>query len=189
MRHFFSAVLLTLTAALAQAQSAEWPAYGGDPGGARWSPLTDVTRVNVAGHRIAWTYLTGEIPPANRRVSFEATPIVVEGSMFFSTPRGKIIALDPETGAERWKFDAKVDSTLRFGDYTSRGVSFWRDTGAPRNATCAARVIVATVDARLFQRTDTNRHHEPTPRPGYKNPVHTLSANGTLSRIDGPSRS
>ena len=63
--------------------------------------------------------------------------------MFLSTPLGRIIALDPVTGKERWTFDAQVPREKGWGDYASRGVSAWR-RGAGR------RIFVATIDARLI---------------------------------------
>ncbi|MEO5579689.1 MAG: PQQ-binding-like beta-propeller repeat protein, partial [Gemmatimonadaceae bacterium] len=64
---------------------------------------------------------------------------VVNGVMYVSTPLGKVMALDPVTGREKWKFDAHVDASIRFGDFTNRGVSAWRD-----------RIYLATTDARLI---------------------------------------
>ena len=118
----------------------EWPAYGGDPLGSRYSPLAGIDRENVARLAPVWTYHTGEpLPTPDRRRSLEVTPIVVNGVMFISTPLGKVMALDPVTGQERWRYDARVDPSTRFGDFASRGVSAWRD-----------RIVVATVDARLI---------------------------------------
>jgi quinoprotein glucose dehydrogenase len=70
--------------------------------------------------------------------------------MFVATPAGSIIALDPATGRERWRYIARVDLSLRFGDAASRGVSYWRDTRARRNAACATRIFFGTIDARLI---------------------------------------
>jgi quinoprotein glucose dehydrogenase len=120
--------------------STEWSAYGHDVLGSRFSPLTDIDRENVGSLTVAWTYHTGEpLPTASRRRSLETTPIVVNGVLYLATPLGKVIALDPVTGRERWKFDARVDPDIRFGDFASRGVSHWQD-----------RILYATVDARLF---------------------------------------
>ena len=131
---------------------AEWPAYGRDAEGSRFSPLTDISPDNVASLRVAWRYSTGEAsgPDTGRPTSLEATPIVVDGTLFFSTPLGRVIALDPETGAERWVFDAKVSRKHTFGDWTSRGVSTWLDSRAAPTELCRRRIIVATVDARLI---------------------------------------
>lgn len=126
----------------------EWPAYGRDAGGSRYAPISQIDRTNVDQLEVAWTYNTGE--PADDDRSFEATPILVDGTLYLSTPLGKIIALDPVTGAERWTFDARVSPDAGFGDFTSRGVSSWRDPQATAGAPCARRIIAATVDGRLL---------------------------------------
>ncbi len=138
----------------AQPPRADWPSYGGDPGGSRWSPLAQVTRENVARLAVAWRFSTGEAGPdfaTRRRTSFEATPLVVDGVMYFSTPLGRVFALDAATGRERWRFNAGVARAANFGDFTNRGVSYWVDAAAPRGggARCRARVFLATIDARL----------------------------------------
>lgn len=140
---------LPCTAVHAQPPAAtEWPAYGGDAGGSRFAPLTQIDRTNVATLRPAWRYRTGELEPGSR--SFEATPILVDGTLFLSTPLGKIIALDPVTGGERWRFDAKVSARAGFGDFTSRGVATWLDPRAATDATCRRRIVAATIDGRLL---------------------------------------
>lgn len=131
----------------------DWPVYGHDAGGARFSPLTQISRANVAQLQVAWTYHTGMPALDNmghRPPALEVTPIVVDGTMYVSTPTGIIAALDPATGNERWRFDAGVNPHRGYGDFVSRGVSFWRDSRAPGHATCARRVFAATIDARLF---------------------------------------
>jgi quinoprotein glucose dehydrogenase len=107
----------------------------------------------VATLRVAWRYSTGEASPGHetaRPTSLEATPIVVDGMLFFSTPLGRVIALDPETGVERWVFDAKVSRQRTFGDWNARGVSTWLDLQAAKDVPCRRRIIVAIVDARLI---------------------------------------
>ena len=82
----------------------EWPSYGNDAGGTRYSPLTQIDRENVARLRVAWTYRTGETvgePGPWAHYAFEATPLMVDGTLFFSTPYNRVIALDAETGTER----------------------------------------------------------------------------------------
>lgn len=102
--------------------------------------------------RVAWRYSTGEaaLGETPRPTSLEATPIVVEGTLFFSTPLGRIIALNPETGAECCVYDAKVGRQHEFGDWNSRGVSTWLDRQAAPREPCRRRIIAATVDARLI---------------------------------------
>jgi quinoprotein glucose dehydrogenase len=70
--------------------------------------------------------------------------------MYLSTPLGRVIALDPVSGVERWVYDPKVDRELHFGDFANRGVSWWRDDSRAANAECAERIFVATIDTRLI---------------------------------------
>jgi quinoprotein glucose dehydrogenase len=150
-RSFLPSLALALFATTSAAQSptpTEWPAYGRDAGGSRFAPIDQVNRENVSRLQVAWTYRTGE--PGTDGRSFEATPILVEGTLYLSTPLGKIIALDPVTGTERWKHDAQVPPRADFGDFTTRGVSAWRDPAAAAAAACALRIIAATTDGRLL---------------------------------------
>lgn len=124
----------------------DWPAYGRDAHGSRFSPLAQINRATVARLAPAWTYHTGEpLPTRDRRRSLEVTPIVVNGVMYISTPLGKVVALDPVTGTEKWKFDAAVDRRINFGDFTNRGVSYSN-----------ARLFFASTDARLIALDATN---------------------------------
>jgi quinoprotein glucose dehydrogenase len=134
--------------------STDWPVTEGAPGGGRYSPLADITPANVASLRVAWTYHHGDawrawLPPLQRSSAFESTPIVVDGRMFFTTPRNRVIALDPETGRELWTFDPKLERGGLYANmWINRGVAYWRDPqGGGR---CAARVFLATLDARLI---------------------------------------
>jgi quinoprotein glucose dehydrogenase len=144
--------LLLLLAAAAAAQT-EWPHYGNDPGGMRYSPLTQIDRANVARLKVAWTYRTKALAPESRlneKAAFEATPIMVEGTLYFSTPFNQVIALDAETGAERWIFDPQVDRSKSYSEVTSRGVSTWIDTKAGAGSPCRRRIFAGTIDARLI---------------------------------------
>lgn len=154
MRHlgWYFAILIfpVLAGAQTSPPSADWPAYGRDRGGERFSPLHGIDRENVVRLHVAWEYSTGEAGAKMKQsTSFEATPLVSGGVMFLSTPLGKVIALDAETGVERWVTDLGVPP-ISFGDFTTRGVALWADPAARAGAVCARRVIVATLDARLF---------------------------------------
>lgn len=130
-----------------------WPAYGGDPGGARYSDLARIDRSNVGRLATAWSYRTGELGEGARDredLTFEATPILFEGSLYLSTAFGEVIALDPATGEERWTRDPGVDRSRSYSEVTSRGVSAWRDPEAAEGVPCAARIFVGTIDARLL---------------------------------------
>jgi quinoprotein glucose dehydrogenase len=124
----------------------EWPAYGRDPGGQRFSPLALINRKNVSNLKVAWRFRTGDAwqPKHSRPTVFEATPLYVDGTLYIGTPLGRVIALDPVSGTERWAFDGKVDRDAGFGDYTNRGVSTWTSAAGSR------RIFIATLDARLI---------------------------------------
>ncbi len=131
----------------------EWPAYGRDPGGSRYSPLAQIHRGNVQQLQIAWTHRTGEAgakEPAAAKAAFEATPLFINGIVYLSTPFNRVIALDAETGTERWRYDPKVDLSTSFSEVTSRGVSFWHDSKARKDSACSRRIFEGTIDARLI---------------------------------------
>ncbi|HEX7780669.1 MAG TPA: pyrroloquinoline quinone-dependent dehydrogenase, partial [Vicinamibacterales bacterium] len=127
------------------AQDGDWLAYGRDPGGERFSPLDGIRPENVASLQVAWTFRTGDAyqPKTGRPTAFEATPLHIDGTLYLSTPLGRVIALDPVTGQQKWAFDGDVPRDRGYGDFASRGVSAWR-RGAEQ------RIFVATIDARLI---------------------------------------
>src|SRR5688500_16381201 len=87
--------VLLATVAGAQPQiDGDWIAYGRDPGGERYSPLTSIHRGNVGSLQVAWTYRTGDAytPPRGRATAFEATPLHVDGTLYLSTPLGRVHA-------------------------------------------------------------------------------------------------
>ena len=117
------------TDAMAQSATDDWPAYGRDPGGARYSPLADIDRSNVASleARVDFPNRTCSASRQKAIPRFETTPIVVDGVLYLTTPLGELIALDPATGAERWRFDPKSRRNADYGDFANRGVSTWLD--------------------------------------------------------------
>ena len=144
-----------LLAGCASAATREWPAYGRDTGGMRHSPLTRIDRANVKQLAPAWTYRTGELETyAGTRLAgkaaFEATPLMVDGALYLSTPTNRVIALDAATGAERWVYDPKLDLTVNYSEVTSRGVATWVDRGKKRGEPGYRRLYVGTLDGRLI---------------------------------------
>jgi quinoprotein glucose dehydrogenase len=143
---------LVLACAVPAAAQNDWPLYAGDAGGQRFSPLAQIERGNVAQLEVAWQIRTGDLdaepgPPGH--MAFQATPILVDGLLVLPTPLGRVLALDPTTGAERWRFDATVTGH-EYSEYTSRGVAQWLDAAAPEGAACRRRIFAATVESRLF---------------------------------------
>jgi quinoprotein glucose dehydrogenase len=161
MRHFGIALLALLLCiganTFAQAPTtapatADWPYVGGDIGGQRFSPLDQVGKDNVKKLKVAWTYHTGDYnvgDATHAATAFELAPIEVEGTLYACTPNSKVIALDPATGAEKWKFEPTVNQDGVY-EVVCRGVSFWRDAKAAAGAMCRDRIFVGTIDARLI---------------------------------------
>jgi quinoprotein glucose dehydrogenase len=146
-------LLLARTTRGQSAPEAGWPHYGNDAGGARYSTASQINRDNVRQLKVAWTYRTGALDmqtELNRKAAFEATPILVDGKLYLSTPYDHVIALDPSSGAKAWEFDAKLDLTHGYSEVTSRGVSAWRDAKAKNTQACALRIFIGTLDARLI---------------------------------------
>ncbi|HZZ67296.1 MAG TPA: pyrroloquinoline quinone-dependent dehydrogenase [Phenylobacterium sp.] len=140
-------------AAATLAQADEWGAYGHDPQGTRFSPLTQISPANVAKLKPAWTFHTGDISDGKtrgvQRSGFETTPLMLDGRLYLTTPFNRVIALDPATGKELWAYDPKIEKAAPYGDgLINRGLAAWRDTKAGTDA-CALRLYEATLDARL----------------------------------------
>jgi len=138
----------------------DWPAYGRDAGGARSSPLTQITRDNVAQLTVAWTYHTGDVSDGSDRKTgtraagpsaFEDTPILVDGTLYVCTPFNRVIALDPESGHERWIYDPKINLSIKYANQSlCRGVATWLDAQGAAGAPCRRRIFMGTNDARLI---------------------------------------
>jgi len=146
-----AAIALVLSA-FAQTATDTWPNYGNDPGGTRYSPAKQINRTNVTKLQVAWTYRTGALPQdeeLDKKAAFEATPILVDGKLFLSTPYDHVIALHPATGAKLWEFDPKLELPYGASEVTSRGVAAWI---GPRivKAACQVRIFIGTLDARLI---------------------------------------
>jgi len=141
-----------LVAARACAAEPGWQFYGGDQGGQRYSAAHQITPANVAGLEKAWSYSTGDMATkgdAMKDEAFENTPILAEGRVYVCSPFDEVSALDPGDGHQLWRFDPKLDTSIRYpNSYVCRGVAFWRVPGAA--GACAARIYVATMDRRLI---------------------------------------
>ncbi len=118
-----------------------WASYGG-PGAAKFAQLEQINKQNVGDLEIAWTYRTGDIA----RV-FQVTPILVDGQLVLCTPHNQVIALDPLTGGELWRFDAQIREGGYDNETNCRGVAQWQ--GATTRE-CSTRIFMATNDARLI---------------------------------------
>ncbi|MEZ5778645.1 MAG: membrane-bound PQQ-dependent dehydrogenase, glucose/quinate/shikimate family [Paracoccaceae bacterium] len=116
----------------------EWHAYGRTSYGQRYSPLDEITPANVDQLEVAWTYNTGEIRDQNDpgETTYEVTPLVIDDTMYVCTPFSTVIALDPVTGAEKWRFDPELKQppSQTTQHMTCRGVSYFDGSRAPAAA-------------------------------------------------------
>jgi quinoprotein glucose dehydrogenase len=116
----------------------EWPHYGGDAAGTKYATLADIHRGNVAQLAPAWEWKPREQALARfgaRPGAFQNTPLMIAGVLYVSTPYNRVVALDAETGAERWTYDPKAyeDGQPPNGTgFVHRGVAAWRDGGRLR---------------------------------------------------------
>jgi len=103
----------------------------------RFSPLRDINDRNVKDLGLAWS---ADIASPD---GLSGTPIVVDGVIYLSGGLGLVVALDADTGKERWSFrPEQIDLTHMFSSWTSRfnrGAAAWK-----------GKVFVATGDCRLF---------------------------------------
>ncbi len=119
--------------------AADWPNYNRDLAGTRFSPLTQINRDNVAELREAFSYALGRNPTSGGLSGgSEVTPIVVNGRMYL-TAADRVVALQPETGIEIWRYE------LDEGAPSRRGVTYWEGDAAmgPRIFFTSGRRLVA----------------------------------------------
>ncbi|WP_374301688.1 membrane-bound PQQ-dependent dehydrogenase, glucose/quinate/shikimate family [Paracoccus sp. (in: a-proteobacteria)] len=128
----------------------DWLAYGRTDFGQRFSPLDQITAENVDALETAWTYQTGDVrlPEDTDETTYQATPIKVGNTLYLCTPHNWLVALDADTGAERWVYKAAIGPLSQRQHQTCRGVSYWAgDAGATATqATATPAVLAAATD-------------------------------------------
>ena len=152
MRRFLTLIVFVI---LAAAPALAWEHWGGDRGGMRFSPLAQITPANVGDLVRAWEFRTGDLerraPAVMARTKFQATPLLVEDSLIFCSPFNEVIALDPGSGAQKWRYDPKISTEQRPANrYNCRGVAWWVDDQLAADAACRARIFMGTNDARVI---------------------------------------
>src|SRR6478736_2685844 len=109
-------------AILAQGPDTNWAINGGD-GNSRFSPLTQINKINVKSLQVAWTYASGDHFTGSE---MQSNPIVVDGVLYATTPTMKVIAVNAVTGKEIWRFDPSGGSSARTR-FRHRGVAVHDD--------------------------------------------------------------
>lgn len=131
----------------------DWPAYGGSHAAQRFSPLAQITPENVGKLTRAWIYHTGDLPkgdPKESKYGAETTPLKVGDTLYLCSATNILIALDPATGKQRWRYDPQVPDDWIPYTAACRGVTYYAMPGAETNSECATRIIEGTLDGRLI---------------------------------------
>ncbi len=138
--------LLAIGALLGQARGADrnWPMYLGSADAIHYSPLDQINRANVQNLQVAWTYDTGD---AFRDSEMQCNPLIVDGILYATSPRVRVIALDAATGKLRWSFDP-LPGVKALGKIRNRGLMYWSDGGRDQRIYVAARQWLYALDAR-----------------------------------------
>ena len=143
------------TKATSKPADREWSCYGRDAGGSRYSPLNQINDKNIGQLKLAWTFRTNELETytgtsAASKAAFEATPIMIEGMLYFSTPSCRVFAIEAATGKEKWVYNPKINLRASHSEITSRGVASWPAAGDHLNAGAKRRIFIGTIDGRLI---------------------------------------
>ena len=116
-----SALMMVAMQHAAQAD-ADWPINGG-PYNIRYSTLTQVDRGNVGQLQVAWSYDSHD---SFKDSEMQSNPIVLDGTLYATTPTMHVIALDAATGREIWNFDPSGGASLQ-RRFRQRGVTVYED--------------------------------------------------------------
>jgi quinohemoprotein ethanol dehydrogenase len=120
----------------ADRDSANWLTYGRTYSEQRFSPLHQIDDKNAGQLGLAWYY------NLDTHRGQEATPLVIDGVMYFTTAWSKVVALNAATGAPLWTYDPKVNPEWAINaccDVVNRGVAAWN-----------GRLYLGTLDGRLI---------------------------------------
>ncbi len=130
----------------------EWHQYGRTQYGQRYSPLTQITPENVTKLELAWQYRTGDVrqPQDVTETTYQVTPLKIEDTLYLCTPHNIAIALDADTGKEKWRYNPEVSANTQRQHQTCRGVTYWKDQTVAADQACYERVYLPTSDAHLI---------------------------------------
>lgn len=142
----------------------DWSAYGASGLGTRYAPAAQITPANASQLTQVWSYHTGDFKGDHDplEIANEVTPIKVNGMLYMCTPHNIVIALNPDSGKEIWRYDPKINrDASTYQHMICRGVSYW-DANAPSLAgapavtpadaslECPRRIFAPTMDATLI---------------------------------------
>jgi quinoprotein glucose dehydrogenase len=128
----------------------DWFAYGGDKRATRYSPLDQITRDNVGDLELIWEYRTGQMPEEGDRYSNQNTPLKIDDKLLICASMNHVIAVDAATGLEIWRYDPGVPKDAIPYSAACRGLAYYESPTIPTGEMCAQRVLMNSIDARLF---------------------------------------
>ena len=166
------AVLAGMSVATQDNSMIEWPFYGGDQAGTKYSTAADINRDTVGRLDVAWTWKPDEKPLAQYRTqpgAFQNTPLMIDNVLYVSTPYNRVVALHAVTGAQLWAYDPHAYEAGQVPNGTGfvhRGVAAWRDRGQLR-IFLNSRDRLICLDGRTGE------------------PVTTFGTNGEISLVSG----
>jgi len=128
----------------ARSDVGDWAHYGSSKAGTRYAPPGQINADNVGELERSWEFRTGVDG------AFKGTPIQIGDGLYLCTGQNIIVALDPDSGQQRWRFDPQIDSP-HFGFWdTCRGVTYYEAPPERPSTVCPERILTATTDARLL---------------------------------------
>src|SRR5437667_6163983 len=108
----------------------DWKTYGNDPGHARFSTLAQITPQNVMRLTKAWEFDT-----KTQGRKWQNTPVVINNIMYITLQNGGVVALEPESGRELWRFETPVRGR------SVRAIAYW-----PGDADTSPRLLYGAND-------------------------------------------
>lgn len=135
-------------------ESVDWGSYGGNASSNRFSPSTQINSNNVDQLELAWQHNSGDMANGKGEWAFtslQVTPIVINDTLYYCSPFGRVFALDPSNGKQLWVFDPEIKNK-KGGYYPAvcRGVAYWQSEAPTNDRECSKRIIYGTRDAELI---------------------------------------
>jgi quinoprotein glucose dehydrogenase len=162
-----------------------WEYPAGDAGGQRYSELTQIDKKNVERLEQVWTYRFAEPESARGFYSMQMTPLYLPeragGRLVTCSPFGRIVALDPATGIEQWRFDSGLDETKVRNHFKCRGITWWEDPAKQQSEACKHRLFLAVIDRRVI--SIDARTGKPCTQFGRDGEVKLYEAEGQSERL------
>jgi quinoprotein glucose dehydrogenase len=122
-----------------------WDAFGGNQQAQKYSTATQITPENVKNLQKAWEIHTGDVAHGKEETSWGATPLFVNNTVYVGTPKYKVFAVEPDTGKQKWVYDAGKDATLENQGFKNRGVAYWASPNPVAGQPCQKIIYLGTV--------------------------------------------